>query len=147
MKIRFSRAVTAIGLGISLWISSVAALAAPQQPKDQPQSQTQPAATKTDQKAQTTDPKTAPQQAASNKTLSTNEDPTMIGKRNINKGLWGKIAAGTEKEVREGRMLARPERVLMVRSVCRCRLRSTSTNAVPGPVFPGTPGDRGTPAG
>ena len=106
MKIRFSRAVTAIGLGISLWVSSIAAMAAPQQPKDQSQQQTQPAATKTDPKAQTTDPKAAPQQAASNKTLSTNEDPTMIGKRNINKGLWGKLAAGTDKEVRAGRMLA-----------------------------------------
>src|ERR1700716_2428775 len=106
MKIRFSRAVTAIGLGISLWVSSIAAMAAPQQPKDQSQQQTQPAATKTDPKAQTTDPKAAPQQAASNKALSTNEDPTMIGKRNINKGLWGKLAAGTDKEVRAGRMLA-----------------------------------------
>jgi beta-barrel assembly-enhancing protease len=105
MKIRVSRAVTAIGLGISLWISTVAALAAPQQPKDQPQSQTQSASTKTDPKTQTTDPK-APPQPASNKTLSTNEDPTMIGKRNINKGLWGKLAAGTDKEVRAGRMLA-----------------------------------------
>ena len=109
MKIRFSRAVTAVGLGISLWISSVAALAAPQQPKDQTQPQTQPAATKTDPKAQTTDPKAAPQQTASNKTLSTNEDPTMIGKRNINKGIWsgGIIGArGTESEVRLGRQLA-----------------------------------------
>ena len=106
MKIRFSLAVTAIGLGISLWVSSIAAMAAPQQPKDQSQQKTQPAATKTDPKAQTTDPKAAPQQAASNKTLSTNEDPTMIGKRNINKGLWGKLAAGTDKEVRAGRMLA-----------------------------------------
>ncbi|HMJ25277.1 MAG TPA: M48 family metallopeptidase, partial [Pyrinomonadaceae bacterium] len=78
------------------------ALAAPQQ-KDQPQ--TQPAA----QTGQTPDakaPQQAPQPQASNKTLSTNDDPNMIGKRNINKGLWGKIAAGTEKEVRAGRMLA-----------------------------------------
>jgi predicted Zn-dependent protease len=108
MKTRLSRAATAIGLGASLWISSVAALAAPQQPKDQPQSQPAPA---TSQKSQTTDAKTpqpqAPQPQASNgKTLSTNEDPNMIGKRNINKGLWGKLASGTEKEVRAGRMLA-----------------------------------------
>lgn len=106
MKIRFSRAATAIGLGISLWVSSVAALAGPQQPKDQPQSQTQTAPTQTGQTNPTTDPKAAPQQQASNKTLSTNEDPTMIGKRNINKGLWGKLAAGTDKEVKAGRMLA-----------------------------------------
>src|SRR5205085_9119666 len=48
-----------------------------------------------------------PQQTASNgKTLSTNEDPNMIGKRNINGGVWGKLASGTEKEVKMGRMLA-----------------------------------------
>jgi hypothetical protein len=106
MKIRFSRAVTAIGLGISLWVTSIAALAAPQQPKDQSQGQTQPAATQTGQKSQTTDTKAPQPQASNSKTLSPNEDPTMIGKRNINKGLWGKLAAGTDKEVRAGRMLA-----------------------------------------
>src|SRR3984893_17189026 len=109
MKIRFSRAVTAIGLGVSLWVSSIAALAAPQQPqtKDQSQGQNQPASTQAGQKDQDSSTAKAPAQQASNgKTLSTNEDPTMIGKRNINKGIWGKMAAGTEKEVREGRMLA-----------------------------------------
>lgn len=100
MKIRFSRTATSIGLGVSLWVSSIAALAAPQQPKDQ--TQTQPAA-QTGQKTQPTAPQ---QQASTGKTLSTNEDPNMIGKRNINKGLWGKLASGTEKEVRAGRMLA-----------------------------------------
>jgi beta-barrel assembly-enhancing protease len=103
MKISFSRAVTATGLGICLWVSSVAALAAPQQPsKDQTQTQTQSTATPTNQSTATK----PPAQQASNKTLSTNEDPNMIGKRNINKGIWGKLASGTDKEVREGRMLA-----------------------------------------
>src|SRR3984893_10387062 len=109
MKIRFSRAVTAIGLGVSLWVSSIAALAAPQQPqtKDQSQGQSQPASSPSGQKDQNSSTAKAPEQQASNsKTLSTNEDPTMIGKRNINKGIWGKMASGTEKEVREGRMLA-----------------------------------------
>jgi hypothetical protein len=109
MKIRFSRAATAIGLGVSLWVSSIAALAAPQQPqaKDQPQGQNQPATSQTGQKDQNSGTAKAPEQQASNKkTLSPNEDPEMIGKRNINKGLWGKMAAGTEKEVRAGRMLA-----------------------------------------
>jgi hypothetical protein len=109
MKISLSRAVTAIGLGVSLWVSSIATLAAPQQPqpKDQPQAQSQPASTQAGQKDQKSGAAKAPeQQAANKKTLSTNEDPEMIGKRNINKGLWGKIAAGTEKEVRAGRMLA-----------------------------------------
>src|SRR2546421_1355731 len=107
MKSRFSRAATAIGIGASLWFGSIAALATPQQPqpqtKDQTTAQTQPTSSQTDQKSATQ----APQQTAANKRpLSTNDDPTMIGKRNINKGIWGKMAAGTEKEVREGRMLA-----------------------------------------
>ena len=44
--------------------------------------------------------------AKSTKPLSTNEDPAMIGKRNINGGFIGKIAGGTEKEVRQGREAA-----------------------------------------
>src|SRR5256886_17304605 len=106
MKSCFSRAATAIGIGASLWFGSIAALAAPQQPQSQTKdqtAQTQSSSSQTDQKAATQ----APQQTAANKKpLSTNDDPSMIGKRNINKGIWGKMAAGTEKEVREGRMLA-----------------------------------------
>src|SRR5439155_10807856 len=100
MKSCFSRAATAIGIGASLWFGSIAVLATPQQPQSQTKDQT---TAQTDQKSATQ----APQQTAANKRpLSTNDDPTMIGKRNINKGIWGKMAAGTEKEVREGRMLA-----------------------------------------
>ncbi len=109
MKVRFSRAVTAIGLGISLWVTSVAALAAPQQTKDQSQGQNQSATPQTGRQSQGTAKKAPQQQASNGKPLSTNEDPTMIGKRNINKGIWaGGIlgAKGTEAEVREGRMLA-----------------------------------------
>src|SRR5260370_14856344 len=105
MKSRLSRAVTAMGLGLSLWITSVAVLAAPQTP-DQTKDQNQPSGSqpnKTDQKSGTTQPAPPP---ANRKPLSTNEDPTMIGKRNINKGLWGRLAAGTESEVRAGRQLA-----------------------------------------
>lgn len=60
-----------------------------------------------------TDPKKAPTQtvattpAKSTKPLSTNEDPSMIGKRNINGGLIiPKLAGSTEKEVRQGREAA-----------------------------------------
>ena len=109
MKIRFSRAVIASGLGLSLWVGSIAALAAPQQPKDQSQAQNQTAPAKTGSTAQTTDPKAPQQQASNGKPLSTGEDPTKIGKRNINKGIWsGGIlgAKGTDTEVRQGRMLA-----------------------------------------
>src|SRR5207245_1432514 len=47
-----------------------------------------------------------PAQTANKKPLSPNEDPTMIGKRNINKGIWGHLASGTESEVRLGRQVA-----------------------------------------
>jgi hypothetical protein len=107
MKIHLSRAVVAIGLGASLWFGSISSFAAPQQSKDQTQSQRQSQSTQPDQKSS---PTTTPQQTASNqKPLSTNEDPTMIGKRNINKGIWahGPLGAkGTESEVKLGRMLA-----------------------------------------
>ena len=85
MKTRLSRAVTAIGLRVSLWISTIAALAAPQQPQSKDQPQNQPASSQTGQNSGTPN---APEQTASNgKPLSTNDDPTMIGKRNINKGI------------------------------------------------------------
>jgi predicted Zn-dependent protease len=113
MKSCFSRAVTAIGLGVSLWFTSIAALAGPVQAQDQSQSQGQnqsvpPQTTPKDQKSQDPQPQTA-SQPANKKTLSTGEDPTMIGKRNINKGIWsGGIlgAKGIESEVRLGRQLA-----------------------------------------
>ncbi|HEX5890406.1 MAG TPA: M48 family metallopeptidase [Pyrinomonadaceae bacterium] len=49
---------------------------------------------------------TAATAAKPTKPLSTNEDPAMIGKRNINGGFIGKISGGTEKEVRQGREAA-----------------------------------------
>src|SRR5712691_8676656 len=106
MKSHLSRAATAIGLGLSLWVTTVAALAGPQtqdQTKGQDQTKQSPAQKDKTSKDKSPQPAT---QTSSDKTLSTNDDPTMIGKRNINKGLWGKLAAGTEKEVKMGRMLA-----------------------------------------
>lgn len=43
---------------------------------------------------------------SSGKPLSVNDDPNMIGKRNINKGIIAKMSGSTEKEVRMGRQLA-----------------------------------------
>ena len=112
MKIHLSRAVVATGLGVSLWFGSIAVVAAPQQSKDQTQTPATQSQTSQSQTAQPNQKSTTqqPQQTASNgKTLSTNEDPNMIGKRNINKGIWagGIIGAkGTESEVRLGRQLA-----------------------------------------
>ena len=97
----FSRVVTALLLATSLLSGSVAALA-------QTGSQTESKQQEQAQVATTNDTsKTAPSKpAGSNKPLSTNEDPAMIGKRNINKGIFAKMSGSTEKEVRLGRQLA-----------------------------------------
>ena len=88
MKTRLSRAVIAGGVACSFWITSNAALAGPQQSQQPSQSSS---SQKTDKDKQST---TTPTQTASNKPLSPNEDPTMIGKRNINKGIWGRMEIG-----------------------------------------------------
>jgi len=110
----FSRATSAFVLTASLLMSSVAALAQTTTNKstDQTQktTQTQSEENKT-QTEQKTDQKTAAAPAtatvkSSGKPLSTNEDPNMIGKRNINTGLIAKMSGSTEKEVRMGREAA-----------------------------------------
>ena len=99
MKSRFSRAITATVLATSLWTTCIAASAGPQQPqKDQQKSPS------TDtSKAATATPSPVPHNS---KPLSTNEDPRMIGKRNINKGIIAKMSGGTESEVKWGRQQA-----------------------------------------
>jgi predicted Zn-dependent protease len=117
----FSRATSAFVLTASLLMSSVAAVAQTPAAKstDQTQKTTQ---TQSDQKSdqtqtqvepkseQKTDPKAvaaAPVAVkSSGKPLSTNEDPNMIGKRNINTGIIAKMSGSTEKEVRMGREAA-----------------------------------------
>ena len=114
MKFHLSRAAIATGLGVSLWLTTVSAFAAPQQTQDQSKASTQSQTTQNDQKTTTQNPRnttaqTPPQPSANKKPLPTNEDPTMIGKRNINKGIWahGPLgASGTEAEVKLGRQLA-----------------------------------------
>jgi len=109
----FSRATSAFVLTASLLLSSVAALAQTTTNKsaDQTQktTQTQSEENKT-QTQQKTDQKAAAQPAPaavkSSGKLSTNEDPNMIGKRNINTGIIAKMSGSTEKEVRMGREAA-----------------------------------------
>ena len=100
----FSRATSAFVLTASLLASSVAVAA---------QTATKPAegekTTQTQQAAKPEAKKTEPvatTAAKSNKPLATNEDPAMIGKRNINSGIIAKMSGSTEKEVRLGRELA-----------------------------------------
>jgi predicted Zn-dependent protease len=97
----FSRVATALLLSASLFAGSVVSLAqtTAKQAKSQEQSQT----AKTSASTAT---QTAPTKPVVKKPLSTNEDPAMIGKRNINKGFIAKMSGSTEKEVRMGRELA-----------------------------------------
>src|ERR1041385_350474 len=104
MNTRLSRAFVALGIVGSLWMTSIAAVAAPRHAQDQkPASTTQ---QKDQDKTAKSDQQGTQPQPSSSKTLPTNEDPTMIGKRNINKGIWGRMAGGTESEVKLGRQLA-----------------------------------------
>jgi predicted Zn-dependent protease len=66
--------------------------------------QTSTTAAQTDNKQ--TDKRATPNLTAPKKVLSTNEDPAMIGKRNINGGIIAKMSGSTEKEVRMGREAA-----------------------------------------
>src|ERR687894_742924 len=88
MTRNFSRGFTALALAASLLAGSAPALAAAQD--------------KTDSQ------KSAPAvvQTSSNKTLSENEDPRLIGKRKINKGTIFSSGGSLEKEVALGRQLA-----------------------------------------
>ncbi|HEU4794876.1 MAG TPA: M48 family metallopeptidase [Pyrinomonadaceae bacterium] len=94
----FSRATGAFLLAACLLGSSTITLAQSTKSTETPKTQ------KSD--AKQPEPKTTTTTAKSTKPLSTNEDPSMIGKRNINGGFIGKIAGGTEKEVRQGREAA-----------------------------------------
>jgi len=120
MKGRFSRLVIALALASSLLASSITATALTrQQPQNSTQTQGQ-ATTGQDktaqdqnQSAKSTDNKknqsavpAVPTKAPNAKPLSVNEDPSMIGKRNINKGIIAKMSGSTEKEVKLGQQLA-----------------------------------------
>src|SRR5918997_865485 len=88
MTRNFSRGFTALALAASLLAGSAPALAAAKAKKDSQ--------------------KSAPAvvQTSSNKTLSENEDPRLIGKRKINKGTIFSSGGSLEKEVALGRQLA-----------------------------------------
>lgn len=101
----FSRATSAFVLTASLLMSSVAAVA--QTTTSKPAEDTQKTNKTQSEQKQATTPATTTTTAKSNKPLSTNEDPAMIGKRNINSGLIiPKLSGSLEKEVRMGREAA-----------------------------------------
>jgi predicted Zn-dependent protease len=96
----FSRVATALLLASSLFASSVRVIAQSTQPQEPAKSQ----AAKEDKKK--SQEKATSTSTPPGKTLSTNENPNMIGKRNINKGIIAGMSGSTEKEVRLGRELA-----------------------------------------
>jgi len=99
----FSRATTAVLLAVSLLASSFAALAQTTTSTEQSQTST---ATPTDQSKAKPTTQALPAPKSSGKPLSTNENPDLIGKRNINSGIIAKMSGSTEKEVRQGREAA-----------------------------------------
>ena len=104
---RFSRAATALVLTSSFLAGSLTVLAQTNQSTTQSQDQS---ATQSQNKTPVTQTQSASTASTtttkSGKPLSTNEDPAMIGKRNINGGIISKMSGSTEKEVRLGRELA-----------------------------------------
>jgi len=101
MNNRFSRFMTATLLAFSLWSSAIAAVALPI-PQQDKQTAQQDSKTKQDNKSQAS----TVVSKSNGKPLSTDEDPSMIGKRNINHGIIAKMAGSLNKEVAIGRQLA-----------------------------------------
>lgn len=99
---RFSRIATALALVASLWAGSFSVLAQSTQTAETP-TQAKTEAKQESQDSKKEQPKTA---KSTTKPLSPSEDPSMIGKRNINKGIIASMSGSTEKEVRLGRELA-----------------------------------------
>jgi predicted Zn-dependent protease len=97
--------LTALALFLCIWTSAIGATLAPQtqtQPQEQKKSEEKSSKDKQEQKA--TPVVATP--GTSSRRLSTNEDPAMIGKRNINTGIIAKMSGSLEKEVALGRQIA-----------------------------------------
>ena len=110
----FSRSTSALILATSLLASSIVAVAqtstnSTDQTSKAGTTQTSTTTPADAKSAEAKKPQTtpaAPVTPKSNRPLATNEDPAMIGKRNINTGLIAKMSGSTEKEVRQGREAA-----------------------------------------
>ncbi|MBA3255215.1 MAG: M48 family metalloprotease [Pyrinomonadaceae bacterium] len=97
----FSRVATALLLASSLFASAVRVIAQSTQSQEPAKSQATSKEDKNQAQEKATSTSTSP-----GRPLSTNENPNMIGKRNINKGIIAGMSGSTEKEVRLGRELA-----------------------------------------
>ena len=111
MNSRIFRAATAATLIVSLWSGALLAqspntqeLPPPPPPKPTP-APTAPAAQSPTTPAPAPQP-TPAKKVVSNKPLSTDEDPAMIGKRKLNSGIIASMSGSLEKEVALGRQQA-----------------------------------------
>ncbi|HEX8852260.1 MAG TPA: M48 family metallopeptidase [Pyrinomonadaceae bacterium] len=109
----FSRTLTAAALALSLLSGSLLAVSAAPAPQQQPSGKDAQTAKQDSKKQKDSDKKetastaTTGAQSSANRPLSENEDPRMIGKRNINKGIAIFSGGGSvEGEVALGRQLA-----------------------------------------
>lgn len=101
------RKISAFLLIFSVWFSAVALFPAAASAQTTSDTAKQEKKEKKDKKAEKAAPQTTPQNTS--RTLATNEDPSMIGKRNINGGsdkLFGWLGGSQEKEIAIGRQLA-----------------------------------------
>jgi predicted Zn-dependent protease len=110
MRRHFSRTLTALTLVFCLLSGPLAAVAAPvqQEPaKDGAKSEQKDSQNKKESDKKQATASTSGTQGTTGRPLSENEDPRMIGKRNINKGIGIFTGGGSlEKEVSLGRQLA-----------------------------------------
>ncbi len=111
---QLARSITATALGLSLFGGTLAVAAPRQAQQPQPPTTNQPTQDQKDKKAKSDQPATTAAPTTTGATnsgpkrpLSTDEDPGMIGKRNINHGIGIFTGGGSlEKEVALGRELA-----------------------------------------
>ena len=101
---KFSRAMSALVLTLSLLASSIAAVAQTPAPANAEQSKQDAEQSKKASQTESDEKKTQP--AKSTKPLSDSENPAMIGKRKINSGFIASMSGSIEKEVRLGRQIA-----------------------------------------
>ena len=127
MHTSYFRQVGALLLVFAMWLSAVAVLPAnsfAQTTDDTKKDDKKDNKTKTDDKKQTT--------PAAKNGLGANEDPSMIGKRNINSGtdkFFGWLGGSKEKEAALGRQLAMEVGKHGIRVIC---IRSAGSPDAPG---------------
>jgi predicted Zn-dependent protease len=90
---------------LAIWVGVLGSFSFAQTSTDN-QKTTDKKSDKKDKKQEEATAKTSPTPLNPNRPLEVNEDPAMIGKRNINKGLVGWLGGSQEKEVAMGRQLA-----------------------------------------